>query len=228
MEIITKELFELNPHRVISVDTVGLGRHHIITIDNFFQHPERIRQLLRHTYYVKFPKRTPALRHIITSHTREIYNPLFQMFYDLYHGEFRHIERAQLNSDVYLDKDSSIPWDKYLPHVDNISNTAPPWFALVIYMNKVNIHGGTQLVRSVPHQKETIDSVADKEMLFQNEQYIDKQHPWDYPSDQWERYHMMEMKYNRLVAYRSNLLHAPYTNGEFYLGASRRIISGFF
>lgn len=95
-------------------------------------------------------------------------------------------------------------------------------------MNKVNIHGGTQLVRSVPHQKETIDSVADKEMLFQNEQYIDKQHPWDYPSDQWERYHMMEMKYNRLVAYRSNLLHAPYTNGEFYLGASRRIISGFF
>ena len=39
---------------------------------------------------------------------------------------------------------------------------------------------------------------------------------------------MMEMKYNRLVAYRSNLLHAPYTNGEFYLGASRRIISGFF
>ena len=103
------------------------------------------------------------------------------------------------------------------------------FYALVIYMNEKNIHGGTQFVRRVdtPTPMETLESVDD-EPLIKKPTKINPIKPWWWHESEWQQYCLIPMKFNRLISYRSNLCHAPYTNGRFYHKNPRKIISGVF
>ena len=96
-------------------------------------------------------------------------------------------------------------------------------------MNEKNIHGGTQFVRRVdtPTPMETLESVDD-EPLIKKSTKINPSKPLWWHESEWQQYCLIPMKFNRLISYRSNLCHAPYTNGRFYHKNPRKIISGVF
>ena len=92
-------------------------------------------------------------------------------------------------------------------------------------MNEKNIHGGTQFIRHTINGKE-ISSGTDE--VFQQDTTIRLNTPWDYEPLEWQRYHLVPMKFNRLVSYRNNLIHSMYTDGNFYRNTPRKtIVSNF-
>ena len=93
-------------------------------------------------------------------------------------------------------------------------------------MNERNIHGGTQFLRHATSFVETADTRQD-EVLQQNTN-IRPATPWDYFDSEWQQYHLVPMKFNRLISYRNNILHSIYTNGSFYRNTPRKtIVSNF-
>ena len=56
----------------------------------------------------------------------------------------------------------------------------------------------------------------------------DEAKPWDYDGIKYKRYHLEPMKFNKLVSYRTNVIHGIYTDGSFYKNTPRKTITSTF
>ena len=234
MRVLNEKIFDLNPKKEARIYEMGEGRHKALIIDDYFQNPRDVAQLFDELIYTKsddIRDGSPAFR----SYGSSI--PHKKLAKELFTIHFEHYKRKEIHHqpwgfDQFLDRYDEYTqddWDRVVPHVDNWNNLRPPHYALVIYMNEKNIHGGTQFVRRVdtPTPMETLESVDD-EPLIKKSTKINPSKPLWWHESEWQQYCLIPMKFNRLISYRSNLCHAPYTNGRFYHKNPRKIISGVF
>ena len=226
MKLLRPDLFDLNPKMRINSLRIGEGRHHLVIIDDLFQHPRDVSKFMDELPYTddkEIRRATPAYRCVMNFPKRElIYRRVFELHYKAY-PHINELKEERLSFDQYFDGAPIIDIKSYPPHVDFDQRGS---YALVIYMNERNIHGGTQFLRHATSFVETADTRQD-EVLQQNTN-IRPATPWDYFDSEWQQYHLVPMKFNRLISYRNNILHSIYTNGSFYRNTPRKtIVSNF-
>ena len=226
MKLLRPDLFDLNPRMRINSLRIGEGRHHLVIIDDLFQHPRDVSKFMDELPYTddkEIRRATPAYRCVMNFPKRElIYRRVFELHYKAY-PHINELKEERLSFDQYFDGAPIIDIKSYPPHVDFDQRGS---YALVIYMNERNIHGGTQFLRHATSFVETADTRQD-EVLQQNTN-IRPATPWDYFDSEWQQYHLVPMKFNRLISYRNNILHSIYTNGSFYRNTPRKtIVSNF-
>ena len=221
MKLLRADLFDLNPQRKIYSERIGEGRHHLVVIDDLFQYPRDINALmdeLPYSDHTDIREAAPTFRCSMRfPGISSIYQELVRA-----HSDINAVEENNPGFDLYWDGSEIINPKSCPPHVDVTLNSS---YALVIYMNEKNLHGGTQFIRHTTNGKE-ISSGTDE--VFQQDTTIRRDTPWDYEPLEWQRYHLVPMKFNRLVSYRNNLIHSMYTNGSFYRNTPRKtIVSNF-
>ena len=226
MKVLRPDLFELNPRRRISTERIGEGRHNLVIIDDLFKYPRDISALFNELVYTddeQIRRAAPTYRcSMLFPNRDEIYREIFEQHYHVYQIDLLSEWSTPSGFDQYFDQSPIIKPVSYAPHVDLAERTN---YAFVIYMNEQNIHGGTQFIRHTINGMET--STGSDETLKQPTS-IRFASPWDYEPLEWQRYHLVPMKFNRLVSYRNNLLHGIYTDGSFYRDTSRKTIVGNF
>ena len=224
MKLLKPGLFELNPHRRIHSERIGEGQHHLVIIDDLFQHPREISRLMDELLYSddeEIRQFSPGYRCVMNFPLRDqIYREVFQLHYKVY--KIQQLVEQRPSFDQYFDKSPIIRAESCPPHIDVTPNSS---YAFVIYMNEKNQHGGTQFLRHTVNGKETSDGTDE---VFDQPTTIRLATPWDYEPLEWQRYHLAPMRFNRLISYRNNLLHSMYTNGSFYRNHPRKtIVSNF-
>ena len=226
MKLLRPDLFDLNPGMKINSLRIGKGEHHLVIIDDLFQHPRDVSRFMDELPYTddkEIRQATPAYRCVMNFPKREvIYRRVFELHYKAY-PHINELKEERLSFDRYFDGAPIIDIRSYPPHVDHDQRGS---YAFVIYMNERNIHGGTQFLRHSTLGVETCDNRQDE--VLQQETTILLPTPWDYVKSEWQQYHLAPMKFNRLISYRNNILHSIYTNGSFYRNTPRKtIISNF-
>ena len=227
MKLLRSDLFDLNPQRKIHSKRIGEGRHHLVIINDLFRYPRDISQLMDELPYSDDPsvrEASPTYRCVMNfPKRREIYQEVFEQHYK----EYPHItllSEERCSFDRYFDGAPVINPTSCPPHVDNHKNSAP-YYALVIYMNEQNLHGGTQFLR---HTTLGMETSTGTDEAFDQPTTIRRATPWDFLPSEWCQYYLTQMKFNRLISYRNNLLHSLYTDGSFYRNTPRKtIVSNF-
>ena len=227
MKLIKSDLFDLNPHREVKTIRIGKGRHQLVIIDDLFKHPRDISALMDELPYTDHPairKKAPTYRCFMNfPNQHDIYRELFELQYRAY-PEINQLSEERCSFDRYFDGSPVIEPSSCPPHVDNDKNCAP-FYALVIYMNERNLHGGTQFLR---HTTLGMETSTGKDEAFNRPTTIRPGTPWDFLPSEWYLYHLAPMRFNRLISYRNNLLHSLYSNGSFYRNTPRKtIVSNF-
>jgi len=230
MKVLRPDLFDLNPRRRIHSKRIGEGRHHLVIIDDLFQHPRDINNLFNELIYsddTKIRDGAPTYRCSMMFPTRRL---IYQELITLHHKVYSDIKSMEENGtafDLYRDQSPIIDIKSYVPHVDSTPRGS---YGFVIYMNEQNLHGGTQFLRHTTNGRESVRSWGDQDMneVFNQDTTIRLATPWDYEPLEWQRYHLAPMRFNRLISYRNNLLHSMYTDGSFYRNKPRKtIVSNF-
>ena len=221
MRVLRPDLFDLNPKRKVQSVRIGEGRHHLIVIDDLFSHPRDINNLfneLPYSDHIDIREAAPTYRCSMRfPNISSIYRELVSL-----HSDINAVEENVPAFDLYWDQSPIINLKSCPPHVDVTVSSS---YALVIYMNEKNIHGGTQFLRHTINGKEISNG---KDEVFQQDTTIRFSTPWDYEPLEWQRYFLAPMRFNRLVSYRNNLIHSMYTNGSFYRNTPRKtIVSNF-
>ena len=227
MKLLRADLFDLNPHRKIHSKEIGEGRHHLVIIDDLFLYPRDISQLMDELPYSDDPsvrEASPTYRCVMNFPNRDdIYREVFELHYKVYKiNLLSEYGTNRPSFDHYYDQSPIIKATSCPPHIDVTVDSS---YAFVIYMNERNVHGGTQFLRHTLSDKETSDG---SDEVIKQPTTIRFDSPWDYLESEWQRYHLVPMRFNRLVSYRNNLLHGIYTDGSFYRNTPRKtIVSNF-
>ena len=226
MKLLRPDLFDLNTEMKIHSLRIGKGEHHLVIIDDLFQHPRDVSRFMDEIPYTddkEIRQATPAYRCVMNFPKRElIYRRVFELHYKAY-PHINELKEERLSFDRYFDGAPIINVKSYPPHVDFDQRGS---YAYVIYMNERNTHGGTQFLRHSTLGVETCDNRQDE--VLQQETTILLPTPWDYLPSEWQQYHLAPMKFNRLISYRNNILHSVYTDGSFYRNTPRKtIVSNF-
>ena len=225
MKVLNPRLFDLNPSRRIDKQIIGKKRNEIIIIDDLFLYPMEINKLIDQMVFTTNKNvrgESPCFRGFIPMDGQKISRELVELNWDRY--EIRKMNTKPFWSvDQYHDHSDIIDETNYHPHIDTYDLLSPPFLAVVIYMNKRNLHGGTQFLRD-EEIGESVGDESDMNKLHEKRIEINKSNPWDYHPRDWEKYHLVPMKFNRLISYRTNMIHSIYTDGEYYRENPRKTI----
>jgi len=137
-----KEIMEINPNREVKVSQVGHGKFKVVVIDNFYKHPERVRELALGLEYTDDPSllaNYPGTRALITLPV----DPIHQALADAWgepltpYSSFSPITFSIMEQAP----DTILNWGQRQPHID-------PGVTALAYLNHdENCHGGTALYR---------------------------------------------------------------------------------
>jgi len=227
LKVLNPRLFDLNPSRRIDKQIIGKQRNEIIIIDDLFLYPMEIKEVMDQLVFTtnkNIRGESPCFRGFIPMDGEKISRELVELNWDRYEIREKSV-KPFWSVDQYIDHSDIIEETNYHPHIDTYDLLSTPFLAVVIYMNKRNLHGGTQFLRD-EEIGESVDNQSDINKLLEKWERVEinKSKPWNYHARDWEQYHLVPMKFNRLVSYRNNLLHSPYTNGSFYRNHPRKTI----
>ena len=226
MKILNPKLFDLNPNRTVSRERIGIEENEIIIIDDLFLYPMEIKQIIDDLFYTSdkiVRGQSPCWRSLIPMNGQQISRELVELNWKRYGIRRKSVKPFWL-ADQYLDKSNIVREKNYHPHIDTYDLFSTPYLAVVIYMNKRRLHGGTQFLRD-NEIGESIHNKLDMGKLYEKQIEINRAKPWDYNPNEWRRYHLVPMKFNRLISYRTNMMHSIYTDGEYYRESSRKTIT---
>ena len=232
MKHLRPEVFELNPRAHIEMKQIGNGGHNLLLIENLFLYADDIATQYDEMIFTSdeaIRANSPCFRAILPQLTylKPLHRKIFELHFTKYQINDMNLGRVTL--DQYWDGSNIIDQSSYHPHTDDLNKTS---YAIVIFMNKKNIHGGTQFVK-VRYDGRWIENItqADDAARIRNGEDInspDPAKPWDYDGIRYKRYHLEPMKFNKLISYRTNVIHSPYTDGSFYRNTPRKIITSTF
>ena len=225
MKVLNPRLFDLNPSRRIDKQIIGKKRNEIIIIDDLFLYPMEINKLIDQMVFTTNKNvrgESPCFRGFIPMDGEKISRELVELNWDRYEIREKSV-KPFWSVDQYIDHSDIIEETNYHPHIDTYDLLSPPFLAVVIYMNKRNLHGGTQFLRD-EEIGESVGDESDMNKLHEKRIEINKSNPWDYHPRDWEKYHLVPMKFNRLISYRTNMIHSIYTDGEYYRENPRKTI----
>ena len=225
MKVLNPRLFDLNPNRRVDKQIIGEQRNEIIIMDDLFSHPMEIKGLMGQLFLTSdrtIRGGSPCFRGFIPMNGEQISRELVELNWSRY-GIREMTTQPFWSVDQYLDGSDIIDEKNYHPHIDTHDLRFTPHLAVVIYMNERNLHGGTQFLRD-RWIGESVDDQSDMDKLHGKKIEINKSKPWDYRPMDWERYHLVPMKFNRLISYRTNMMHSIYTDGKYYNKNPRKTI----
>ena len=225
MKILNPNLFDLNPNRTVSRERIGVEENEIIIIDDLFLYPMEIKQIIDDLFYTSdkiVRGQSPCWRSLIPMNGQQISRELVELNWERYEIRKKSV-KPFWSVDQYIDHSDIIEEKNYHPHIDTYDLLSTPHLAVVIYMNKRYLHGGTQFLRD-EEIGESVDNESDMNKLHGKRIEINKSNPWDYHPKDWEQYHLVPMKFNRLISYRTNMIHSIYTDGGYYRENPRKTI----
>ena len=234
MKHLRPEVFELNPRAQIEIKQIGKDGHNVVLIENLFLYANDIATLFDEMVFTSdeaIRANSPCFRAILpqVSYLKPLHRKIFELHYTKYGIEEMNLYQNKVMLDQYWDGSNIIDQSSYHPHTDDLNKTN---YAIVIFMNRRNIHGGTQFVK-VRHDGRWIENITqdNEDARIRNDEDInspDPAKPWDYDGIRYKRYHLEPMKFNKLISYRTNVIHSPYTDGSFYRNTPRKIITSTF
>ena len=225
MKVLNPRLFDLNPSRRVDKQIIGEQRNEIIIIDDLFLYPMEIKGLMDQLFLTSdrtIRGESPCFRGFLPMDGDQISRELVELNWSRY-GIREMTTKPFWSVDQYLDGSDIIGESNYHPHIDTYDLRSTPHLAVVIYMNERNLHGGTQFLRD-RWIGESVDDQSDMNKLHGKRIEINKSKPWDYHPTDWEQYHLVPMKFNRLISYRTNMIHSIYTDGKYYHKNPRKTI----
>lgn len=221
------DFFDFNRELKVKVEQVGDEK--LIIIDNFYQHPEKVRELA-----MSIPStRSPTLMHALPGsrveatyffgHFAEFVPQIIERVF----AEDSDVIDTNLIADclhhstflVNVQTSEEARSTPRVPHIDNLSRGR---YAIGIYLNTPEeCAGGTAFYKFKGEQTVDLINSIDPDLLAYDF-YVQE-------SDaNWEKLHVAEMKFNRLVMYKQNTLHTPYIPEGAFTSENPRLIQMIF
>jgi hypothetical protein len=219
------EFFSPNPELSVKVESISTTEK-IAIIDDFWKHPNEIRQLALDT-----PKtRNPRILHALPGSRLEItfyFSHLGELFERIIGGvwkeEFNQIEDKTFIQSCFDHasflvnvQNSNLP--PRVPHIDNIDHGR--WASGINLNTPEECSGGTAFYTFRGNM-----SVNMKEFYREVKHY-------DYyvldDDDNFKKVYLAEMKFNRMVIYKQSILHQPYILPDTFTDEHPRLMQMFF
>jgi hypothetical protein len=234
----TEKVFALNPRSRAHTETVGAGSHKILIVDGFYKHPALVRE-----FFLRSPvpvwKLSPDsrnfkdyydCRHHVNlpfgfTHVTEFLARLVQAEFGL---KVRFPNSAVSN--VFQLIHAQPPGTSAVPHNDAslVKSKHQPVNALVYLNTKEECRGGTALYRHLATGRESLPMSSQKAQVAFNRKYIDLPELredgstyWCEYGRYWERFHLIKMKFNRLVIFPSEIFHAAWHEPGWFMDYPR-------
>ena len=217
-----EKTFALNDDLEARVELMGWQELPIVYVDNFYQNPDKVRNLALRCPPTNNPRicgGVPGLRvdmNMNLDHMHDIFKQIAKNVYSLTKKEDPQFDQACLNIPFSVNVTQSKDRVK-IPHVDYPPETKGRGWAGLMYLNKdEECKGGTGFYTYKGHQvNPKQDGLWDK----------------DYVCDSigpWELMHLAEMKFNRMIMYPATVMHTPYDKPGFFEGDDYRLVQVFF
>jgi len=222
------EVFEINENLSVTVDKIGSQDKKVVIIDNFYKHPEQVRNLaltIPPTTNTRIRTHLPGPRinaFYTLDHLGPVFDDIIKNVYPEWHMQF---PRSHINN-VFRDSTFvvNIMHNKFLePRTPHIDCPDPRAFAAMIYLNTPNeCEGGTGFYTFDGHDSGTATTLYNNKDSEKLTQYIAGD------AGDWKMYHHVDMKWNRMVLYQANIYHAAHITNDMYTDSTYRINQMFF
>lgn len=219
------EIDFFSPSTEVGVRVKNFLDEKIVIIDNFYKNPEKVRELA-----LSIPStRSPGIIHGLPGSRVEatyFFGHLGPMFTEIINkvwaDEAADIDptfiQGCLNRSSFLINIQNSNLPPRVPHIDNPSHGR---WAVGIYLNLPNeCVGGTGFYTYKGNK--TVDLSNLEVELKEYQHYVQDD------DEYWTRQYLAEMKFNRLVIYKQNILHTPYIPPDTFTDENPRLIQMFF
>jgi hypothetical protein len=223
------EIEFFSPVEEINVKVELAGDEKIVIIDNFYKHPEKVRELA-----LQIPaSRSPTLLHALpgarveaTYHLGHFGHFITEIINKVYTEDAALIdnELIQYNLDratflVNIQNSNEALSKVRVPHLDH---TVDGRYAVGIYLNTPEeCAGGTAFYKFKGEKTIDLENSIDPDLLAYDHYVLE--------SDIfWEKLYLAEMKFNRLIIYKQNILHTPYIPADKYTVDNPRLVQMIF
>jgi hypothetical protein len=207
--------FSINKNISINIQNVGLEKEKILIIDNFLNNPKLLVNMAAHQPFIPYHTQYPGVKSLAPAeYTRQLFGtvvPIIKKHYQL--PQQCTIEHTKCLFSLITHKEDDLNLFQRAPHRDSSYEYQ---FAILLYLCGPE-HGGTSFYR---HNLTHFETITRARSATYDQTYDDdvKQHGEPEPRYQLDsdrRYSKtgeINACFNRLVIYRSCLLHSPYIN----------------
>tara|TARA_B100000927_G_scaffold230557_1_gene190486 strand:- start:536 stop:1258 length:723 start_codon:yes stop_codon:yes gene_type:complete len=227
------ETFAINTPVDATVELMGWQEIPIVYVDNFYKNPDMVRNLALRCPGTKNPRvlgGVPGERVDMNMNLESawpIWTEITESVFGLKEEEKQSFQISCMNVAFSVNVTQST-YRRRLPHIDLPDVNDRGWAGLV-YLNKPKeCKGGTAFYTYKGQQVNPY-----QEGIWGNK----KEDWWEQAPDEhfvndsvgpWEKIHLAEMKYNRMIMYPANVLHSPYDKKGFFTDDIYRLTQVFF
>lgn len=220
------DFFAPNPELEVRVHHFDDGLERVVVIDNFYKHPEKIRELaltIPRTRNPRFLHGLPGSRVEIAyyfGHLGYIFNNVINNVFveDMSHVEPSYIQDCLDHARFLVNiQNSDLP-----PRVPHVDCDYVGRFVAGVYLNTPEeCSGGTAFYKFKGSKHVDLSNLDPDLMVY--DQYL-----LESDGKNWEKLYNVEMKFNRLILYRQNILHTPYITPNTFTDETPRLNQMFF
>lgn len=220
------EFFSTSNELAVKIESFDDGKEKVAIIDNFYKNPDQIRELalsIPRTRNPKFLHGLPGSRVEIAyyfGHLGYIFEDIIRNLYpeDMDKVEQTYIQDCMNHARFLVNiQNSNLP-----PRVPHVDASYVGRYVVGVYLNKPEeCSGGTAFYKFKGSKYVDLDNIDPDIKLY--DKYL-----LESDGENWEKLYLAEMKYNRAVLYRQNVLHTPYILPDTYTDESPRLIQMFF
>lgn len=227
--VLQDEIDFFSPADDIGVRVEKVGKEKVVIIDNFYKHPEKVRELA-----LSIPStRSPTLMHALPGSRVEatyyfghfgyfITEIITRVFEDDLDNIDVNLITNCLNHATFLVNVQTSEEALNTPRTPHIDNMEKGRYAVGIYLNTPEeCAGGTAFYSFKGEQTIDLLNTIDPDLLAYDF-YVQESDKF------WEKLFLAEMKFNRLVIYKQNILHTPYIPANKFTTDTPRLIQMFF
>lgn len=220
------DFFATNNELAVKVEMYDDGKEKVAVIDNFYRNPDQVRELalsIPQTRNPKFLHGLPGSRveaAFCFSHLGYILENIIR---NLYPEDMDKVERTYIQDCIdhsrFLVNIQNSDLPARVPHVDS---SYVGRYVLGVYLNTPEeCSGGTAFYKFKGSKYVDLDNIDPDLMVY--DKYL-----LESDGENWEKLYLAEMKYNRAILYRQNVLHTPYILPNTFTDEKPRLIQMFF
>lgn len=234
----TEKVFALNPRMRTHTEIVGFEKHKVLIVDSFYKNPTLVRKFFLSSpvpvWKIQSGSRNFKDYYDCRHHINLSYGfaHVTDFIAQLVHAEFGY-EVKFLNrilTNVFQLIRAQPPGTSACPHIDAspVKSLHQPVNAL-IYLNTPNeSRGGTALYKHLQTGRESVPMNSPRAHVAFMRKYIDLPGAsedgrtyWFEYGRIWERFHLIKMKYNRLIIFPSEVFHGAWHEPNWFMDYPR-------
>ncbi len=211
----TNQLYSLNEELFVRTSVVGLEEEKILIIDDFLKSPNALVELAASQTFTPYSTQYPGIKSAAPAeYTQELVRrlvPIIANHYDL--PPRRDLECSNCSFSLVTFAENDLNLIQRAPHRDS---SYPYQFAVLLYLCNAE-HGGTSFYRHNLTQFETISpaksAIYDHVCAEDIAKHGEPEARYQQESDRrYDKIGEVDIRFNRLVVYRSWLLHSARIN----------------